>query len=78
MKGNEKRTLFRGKFLFYMEKLKVELEENIKIKVTFEYPEFESIFIWVFPNHVPVKNKILRLENSPFMTKVHRKAIMLR
>ena len=74
----QKERYFVASFFFIWKNLKVELEENIKIKVTFEYPEFESIFIWVFPNHVPVKNKILRLENSPFMTKVHRKAIMLR
>ena len=41
-----------------------------------EYSNFQNIFIQVLSNHAPAKKKIVRFNNSPFMTKTLRKAIM--
>ena len=39
---------------------------------------FKNIFLTVLSKHVPIKAKYLRANNSPFVTKDSRKAIMLR
>ena len=43
-----------------------------------EYENFNSVVDEVRNNHVPLKQKYLRANDAPFMTKTWRKAIMLR
>ena len=41
-----------------------------------EYLNFQNIFIQVLNNDTPAKKKIVHFNNSPFMTKTLKKAIM--
>ena len=43
-----------------------------------DYSQFQSIFLETLNKIVPVKMKILRFNNNPFMNKALRKAIMTR
>ena len=43
-----------------------------------EYENFNSVVEEVLNNHVPLKQKYLRANDAPFMTKTLRKAVMLR
>ena len=43
-----------------------------------EYDVFETVFLQVLNGHAPIKFKYLRENDSPFMTKLLRKSIMLR
>ena len=42
------------------------------------YDNFESVFLEVLNNHIPMKEKFVRANNAPFMTKALSKAIMTR
>ena len=57
---------------------KTDLDLNLKCATSFEYSDFQSPFTRVLHNHAPIKKKILRFNNSPFMTKTPSKAIMHR
>ena len=70
--------LYRDNSSFPLEMFKADLDQNLKCTTSFEYSDFQSIFIRVLHNHVLIKKKILRFNNSPFMTKTLRKAIMYR
>ena len=43
-----------------------------------DYFHFELTFLKVLENHAPMKKKILRANDKPYMTKVLRKTIMRR
>ena len=76
IKGNAKMKLYRGYSSFQMERFKADLDQNLKCTTSFEYSDFQSAFTWVLHYHAPIKNKILRFNNTPSMTKTLRKAIM--
>ena len=78
IKGNAKIKLYRDYSSFQMEMFKADLDLNLKCTTGFEYSDFQSTFTRVLHNHAPIKKKILRFNNSPFMTKTLRKAIMHR
>ena len=61
-----------------MHNFKAGLDDKLKSGVVTEYSNFQNIFIQVLNNHSPAKKKIVHLNNSPFMTKTLRKAIMHR
>ena len=42
------------------------------------YKNFENIFLKTLEHHAPLKKKIVRANNVPYMTKTLRKAIMRR
>ena len=42
------------------------------------YKNFENIFLKILEHHAPLKKKIARANNVPYMTKTLRKAIMRR
>ena len=42
------------------------------------YSDFEEIFLKVLDKHAPVKKKVVRANDKPFMTKALRRAIMRR
>ena len=75
IKGNAKTKLYRDCSSFQMEMFKADLDQNLKCTTSFKYSDFQSIFTWVLHNYVPIKKKILRFNNSRFMTKALRKAI---
>ena len=70
--------LYRDYSSFQLEMFKADPNQNMKCTTSFEYSDFQSIFTRVFHNHAPIKKKILRFNNSPFMTKALRKAITQR
>ena len=61
-----------------MDNFKAELDDKLKSGVVTEYSNFQNIFIQVLNNHAPAKKKIACFNNSHFMTKTLRKAIMHR
>ena len=77
VKGNAKTKLYRDYGEFNMNNFKPELDNQLKSGIITEYSNFQ-IFIEVLNNHAPAKKKIVRFNNSPFMTKTLRKAIMHR
>ena len=78
IKGNAKMKLYRDYSSFQMEMFKADLDQNLKCTTSFEYSDFQISFTQVLHNHALTKKKILRFNNSPFMTKTLRKAIMHR
>ena len=63
---------------FQMKVFKADPDQNLKCTTSFEYSDFQSTFTREVPhNHAPIK-KILRFNNSPFMTKTLSKVIMHR
>ena len=61
-----------------MNNSKAELDDKLKSGVVTEYSNFQNIFIQVLNNHAPAKKKIVRFNNSSFMTETLRKAVMHR
>ena len=61
-----------------MDNFKAELDDKLKSGIITEYSNFQNISIQVLNNHAPAKEKIVRFNNSPLMTKTLRKAIMHR
>ena len=57
---------------------KADLDQKLKCTTGSEYSGFQSIFTQVLYNYAPTKKKFIRFNNSPFMTKTLRKAIMHR
>ena len=78
VKGNAKTKLYPDYSEFNMDNFKAELDDKLKSGVVTEYSNFQNIFIQVLNNHAPAKKKIVRFNNSPFMAKTLRKAIMHR
>ena len=73
VKGNAKTKLYPDYSEFNMDNFKAELDDKLKSGVVTEYSNFQNIFIQVLNNHAPAKKKIVRFNNSPFMTKTLRK-----
>ena len=57
---------------------KRDFAESLEIDTTYDYPCFQNIFITLLNKHAPIKRKIMRFNNNPFMSKSLRKAIMYR
>ena len=55
-----------------------ELKTNLKLKGQKNYESLENIFLEVFNSHAPIKKKVIRANQKPYITKEMRKAIMLR
>ena len=78
LKENAKTKLYRDYNSFNMDHLKEDLDNNLKNNRITKYSDFQNIFLEILHKHAPIKKKILRFNNNPFMTKALRKAIMLR
>ena len=57
---------------------KADLDQSLTCTTSFQFSDFQSTFTRVLHNHPPIKKNILRFNNSSFMTKALRKAIMHR
>ena len=55
--------------------LKRELEDKLNQQIN-EYKHFTQIFLETLNIHAPIKKKLLRASNVPYMTKVLRKRVM--
>ena len=75
------KTIYYRDFSKYDKKaFKRDLQENLSNsdRNKFEYGAFDNIVDNVLNDHAPLKNKTVRANDSPFMTKSLRKAIMTR
>ena len=55
-----------------------ELRDALRNTVVLGYAHFEHIFLTILDKHAPVKQRVVRANDKPYMTKVLRKAIMRR
>ena len=78
LKGNAKTKLYRDYNSFNIDHFKEDLDNNLKNNSITEYSHFQNIFLEILHKHAPIKKKILRFNDNPFMTKALRKAIMHR
>ena len=74
-----------SKILFYRDYKKFDekcFESNLKLKLNHQtndcYNDFKKTFVEILDQNAPMKKKILRHNQSPFMSKHLRKAIMTR
>ena len=77
-KAKPKTIQYRDYKNFALDNFKSELRCKLGKEETDNYATFELIFLEVLGNHAPMKRKILRANDKPYMTKVLRKAIMRR
>ena len=63
---------------FKLHEFRWELREELKKTLVLGYAHFQHTFLTVLENHAPMKQKVVRANDKPFMTKVLRKAIMRR
>ena len=78
LKGNAKTKLYRDYNSFNIDHFNEDLDNNLKNNNITEYSHFQNIFLEILHKHAPIKKKILRFNDNPFMTKALRKAIMHR
>ena len=63
---------------FDLKKFQTELKLKLNSQTNLSYSTFQAVFLEISNKIAPVKVKVLRFNNSAFMTKSLRKAIMLR
>ena len=63
---------------FDLYKFRADLREQLNRTSEKNYMHFEITFLKVLEQHAPMKKKVLRANNKPYMTKALRKAIMRR
>ena len=63
---------------FDLYKFRADLREQLSRVSDKDYLHFEITFLKVLEQHAPMKKKVLRANNKPYMTKALRKAIMRR
>ena len=78
VKGNAKTKLYRDYNSFDIKLFKEDLERNLKSNNTVNFCDFRNTCTAVLHKHAPIKKKIIRFNNSSFMSKALRKAIMHR
>ena len=67
LKGNAKTNLNCDYGCFNMDHFKEDVDYNLKNNSITEYSHFQNIFWEILHKHAPIKNKILRFNDSPFM-----------
>ena len=77
-KGNAKKIFYRDYKAFDHNTLEARLQSKLKSQTIIDYSQFQSIFLETLTKIAPVKMKILRYNNNPFMNKALRKAILTR
>ena len=77
-KGNAKKIFYRDYKAFDHITFETRLQSKLKSETIIDYSQFQSIFLETLDNIAPVKTKILRYNNNPFMNKALSKAIMTR
>ena len=77
-KNKPKFTTYRDFKLFNEEKFKTDLKDSLRITNILSYHVFEKIVLKVLGRHSPMKNKTIRANHAPYVTKTMRKTIMKR
>ena len=73
LKGNAKTKLYWDCDSFIIDHFKEDLDNNLKNNSITEYSHFQNVFLEILHKHAPIKKKILRFNNNPFMTKPLKK-----
>ena len=73
-----KKIFYRDYKKFDSVLFKEELESNLNANRVYEYNIFETIFLSLLNKHAPMKQKLVRANQSPYLTKSLRKAMMKR
>ena len=69
LKGNAKTKLYWDCDSFIIDHFKEDLDNNLKNNSITEYSHFQNVFLEILHKHAPIKKKILRFNNNPFMAK---------
>ena len=77
-KAEPKIIYYRDYKKFNLQDFRRELRNELRKTVVLGYAHFEHIFLTVLEKHAPMKQRTVRANEKPFMTKVLRKAIMRR
>ena len=77
-KGTPQIKVYRSYKSFGIDNFKSILNQKLIILSSNTYDDIEETFLSLLNKHGPLKKKILRHNNSPFMTKELRKEIMKR
>ena len=77
-KAQPKIIYYRDYKHFDLPKFRAELRDELKKSEDHNYFHFEVTFLRVLEKYAPMKQKVLRANDKPYMTKVLRKAIMRR
>ena len=77
-KAKPKVIQYRDYKSFVPKDFSFELKKKLQNQVVEDYAKFEEIFLESLEKHAPLKKKILRANEKPYMTKTLRKAIMRR
>jgi exonuclease III len=77
-KAEPKIIYYRDYKKFDLDAFRKELRTELKNAAIAGYAHFELIFLQVLEKHAPVKKKVIRGNDKPFMNKTLRKAIMRR
>ena len=78
IKENAKMKMYRDYKTFNINFFKRDLQESLENHTSCGYSCFQNIFIELLNKHAPIKKKIMRFNNNPFMSKALRKTIMQR
>ena len=73
LKGNAKTKLYWDCDSFIIDHFKEDLDNNLKNNSITEYSHFQNVFLEILHKHAPIKKKILRFNDNPFMTKPLKK-----
>ena len=77
-KGNPKTMYYRNYNNFDNNICQQRLNEKLSSQAFSNFSTFYNSFLKILNEFAPLKKKVLRYNNSPFMNKIFRKAIMLR
>ena len=77
-KAQPKTIYYRDYKNFDLSKFRSELRQELKKNEDQGYFHFEITFLRVLEKHAPMKQKVLRANDKPYMTKILRQAIMRR
>ena len=77
-KAKPKIIYYRDYKKFDLQEFRRELRNELRTTVVLGYAHFEHIFLKILEKHAPTKQKVVRANDKPFMTKLLRKAIMRR
>ena len=77
-KAQPKIIYYRDYKNFDLYNFRSDLREQLNQVAEKDYFHFELTFLRVLEDHAPMKQKVLRANDNPYMTKVLRKAIMRR
>ena len=76
-KNKPKEITYRDYKKFDENKFKLELKSSLS-KGCADYGEFENVFLDILQKHAPLKKKLIRANQAPYMTKTLRKSMMRR